>query len=205
MTNPAGEQQRIKQYLERLRAQLHGFREAEVREIVEELRSHVFEKTASGGESLDSVLAALGSPEELAGQYAADNLLAKVEASRSPLRILESLFRWGSISVAGVFVLLGSLLGYFLGGALVLCALLKAFHPHAAGLWLLPSPAGDPTLSLRLGFSTTPVGGRELLGWWIVPMGLLVGGGLVMLTTRFAIWCVRNYRSSRRFPRGVRG
>jgi len=98
-------QQKIESYLGRLRAQLRGADDEEVREIVEELRSHIMDKAAPSGEvssaGVDASLAALGSPEDLARQYITDNLLARAEVSRSPVRILESLFRWASLSVAG--------------------------------------------------------------------------------------------------------
>ena len=53
------------------------------REIVQELRSHILEKDAGG--NVDSALAALGSPEELAGRYLTDSLLARAAGSRSPV------------------------------------------------------------------------------------------------------------------------
>jgi hypothetical protein len=92
--------------------------------------------------------------------------------------------------------------GYFLGGAFILCAVLKPFHPATAGLWILPDGAADITYSLRLGFSSVPTGGREVLGWWIVPLGLVVGGALVISTTLFALWCARQYRRSHVLPKG---
>ena len=185
---------------------MRGINEQDVREIVEELRSHILDKASVSGEvtadGVDATLAALGSPEELAGEYMTDNLLARAEVSRSPVRILESLFRWASLSVAGFFVFLSSIVGYFLGVAFMLCALLKPVHPQTAGLWIIPTGADDTTISLRLGFGSAPAGGRDVLGWWIVPIGLVVGCGLVMLTTRFALWCVRQYRRSRVLPPG---
>ena len=36
--------------------------------------------------------------------------------------------------------------------------------------------------------------GDELLGWWIVPLGLLIGAGLFLLTTRFGLWGLRRLR-----------
>ena len=145
---------------------------------------------------IDAALATLGSPEQLAGQYLTDTLLARAEASRSPVQILSSLFRWASLSVAGFFVLLGSVLGYFFGAVLILVAALKPFHPHSAGLWLISNGGDDYEFSFRLGFGSIPAGGRDLLGWWIVPVGSLAGFGLVMLTTHIALWCVRQYRKS---------
>ncbi len=198
-------QQRIETYLAKLRGRLRGFNDAEVREVVDELRSHITDKLALSGSmtaaAVDSVLAALGTPEELASQYLTDNLLARAEVSRSPVQILKSLFRWASLSLAGFLVLLGSLAGYFLGIVFMLCALLKPFHPRTAGLWVIPDGVDDFTISVRLGFGSAPLG-REVLGWWIVPLGLIVGCGLVMLTTRFAVWCTRRYRRPSVLQRG---
>jgi hypothetical protein len=205
MNTTVDAQKKMEAYFGRLRGRLRGMNDGEAREIVEELRSHIVDRTSEGGaltaSGVDAALAALGSPEELANEYMTDSLLARAEASRSPVRILGSLFHWASLSIAGFFVLLASIVGYFLGGAFILCALLKPFHAQSAGLWVLPDGADDVTYSLRLGFSSVPVGGREVLGWWIVPLGLLVGGALVMSTTLFALWCARQYRRSHVLPR----
>jgi hypothetical protein len=187
---------------------LRGMKDDEVREIVAELRSHIMDKAASAGEAgreitavgVDGALAALGSPEELASQYLTDNLLARAEVSRSPVQILKSLFRWASLSVAGFFVLLGSIGGYFFGVVLMLVAVAKLFHPQTAGLWTYLDSNGDLALSFRLGFGSVPGGSRDVLGWWIVPIGWLAGCGLVMLTTYVAVWFVRQYRKSRPLP-----
>jgi len=201
---PGDAQQKIEAYLGRLRQLLRGMNSEDANEIVEELRSHIADKVAASGQvtaaGVDAALVLLGAPEDLATQYTTDALLARAEVSRSPLRILESLFRWASLSVAGFLVLLTSIVGYFLGGALMLCAVLKTIHPQSGGLWAFPNGA-DTELSLRLGFGTPPPGGRDLLGWWIVPVGLIVGCGLVMLTTRLALWCFRQYRQSLVLPR----
>jgi len=111
------------------------------------------------------------------------------------------LFRWASLSIAGFLVLLTSIVGYFLGGTFMWCAVLKIVHPQTAGLWVFPN-SGGTGISLRLGFGNPPIGGRDVLGWWILPAGLIVGCGLVMLTTRLALWCARQYRKSLALPRG---
>jgi hypothetical protein len=206
MTITASSQQKIDAYLSTLRRQLRGMNAEESRDIVEEIRSHILDKAALATEenasgAIDAALATLGSPEELASQYITDNLLARAEASRSPVRILKSLFRWGSLSVAGFFVLLGSLFGYFFGVVFMLVAVAKLFHPHTAGLWALPTDNGDFAFSFRLGFGGVPAGGRDLLGWWVVPIGWFGGGVLVMLTTHIAVWFVRQYRKSLLLPR----
>jgi len=212
MTTSGDAQQRIDAYLGRLRGRLRGANDEEIREIVAELRSHIMDKAAASSQvsdeatgeittvGVDAALAALGSPEELASQYMTDTLLARAEVSRSPVQILRSLFRWASLSVAGFLVLLGSLIGYSLGVILMLVAVAKLFHPQTAGLWILPGGSGDYEMSFRLGFGSAPAGGRDLLGWWIVPIGWVLGGGLVMLTTSMAVGFVRHYRRSLVLP-----
>ena len=197
--------QKIDAYIARLRKRLRGIDEQELREILEELRGHILDKsTASGQEptaaAVDRTLASLGTPEQLAGEYLADNLLAQAEVSRSPLRIVQILLRWASLSVAGFFVFLGSIVGYFLGASLILCALLKPVHPQTAGLWKIPAGAEESAFSLHLGFGSVPPGASDVLGWWIIPIGFVVGCALVMLTTRFGLGCARRFRRLRNFP-----
>ena len=89
-----GAQKTIEAYLLRLRQRLRGLNDEDTREIIEELRSHILDKSASDGPitvaAVDAALAGLGDPEDLASQYTTDNLLARAEVSRSPLRILKS-------------------------------------------------------------------------------------------------------------------
>jgi hypothetical protein len=197
----------VEDYLERLRRALSGLRGETASDIVEELRGHILEKVALDSEAgkfnpaaVENALAALGRPEDLAAQYLADDLLQRAARGWSPLLLLHGLLRWASLSAAGVLVLIGCVVGYFLGGSFMLCAILKPLHPRIAGLWRLAD--ATHSYSLRLGFGSIPAGGTELLGWWIVPLGLLIGGGLCFLTTQIALWCVRRYRRSHALGRG---
>ena len=203
---PTDAQKKVDAYLSTLRQRLRGLNDQNAREIVEELRSHIIEKSAADGQTtvaaVDAALAGLGDPEELASQYTTDNLLSQAELSRSPFRILKSLFRWASLSIAGFFVLLGSFLGYFFGAVLMLVAVLKLIHPRTAGLWIFPKANGELDISFRLGFGSIPAAGRDVLGWWIVPLGWIAGSALVMLTTSIAVWFVRQYRKSLVLPQG---
>lgn len=196
MTISTDAQQRIDAYLKVLRKRLRSLGDQDSLDVVEEIRSHILDKAATGGDitpgAVESALAALGSPEELAGQYITDDLLIRARVSRSPWLILRSLFRWAGLSLVGFCVLMLSVFGYFLAGSFALCAMLKPIHPHTAGLWLLPD-SSDVSLSLALGSVPPPLGGRELLGWWIIPLGLIVGMGLVVLTFHFGLWSIRKF------------
>ncbi len=198
-------QTRIDTYLAKLREGLRGMKEADTDEILKELRSHIADKAGAGGEitevSVDAALGALGPPRELAKEYMTDELLSQMDATRSPMRTLDGLFRWASLRVAGLFALLGSLTGYCFGLLCMLVAVLKPFHPQSAGLWSFLDETGDTSISLRLGFGPAPQNGRELLGWWMVPLGLGVGFVCLLLTNSFAHWCVRQVRRRPRLPR----
>ena len=197
-------QEKIEAYLANVRAKLHGLNRHEAREIIDELRGHILDKAAAEGEitsaGVDSALAALGSPAALAQDYAVEALRARAEGGRTPGHVLEGLFRWAGLSTSGFLVLLSSTAAYLAGGAFALCAFLKPFHPHTAGLWMMPGGPGDTEISLRLGFGSAPEGGREMLGWWIVPLGFMVAWGLVMLARRHTATWDRRHRGSSPLP-----
>lgn len=202
---PDNAQLKMDAYLGKLRQGLHGINDANAREILEELRSHIIEKaSATGGlteASVEAALTSLGPPGTLAEEYNTDDLLERTHSSSSPIRILHVLFRLASLSVAGFLVLLGTLIGYSFGILCVLCALLKLVHPHTAGVWSIPEVTGDTEISVRLGFGPVPQNGHEVLGWWIVPIGLGLGFFCLLLATTFARWCLRQFRSSRPLTR----
>jgi hypothetical protein len=208
MADVGAGQRKIKKYLHDVGAGLRTLPSEQARDIVEELRSHIGDKVAAGGDmtpaGVDSVLSGLGHPEDLASLYLTDDLQVRALVSRSPLLILRSLFRWASMSFAGLFVLLGSLAGYFVAVTLVFCALAKPIHPYTAGLWMIREE-GDPySLSLRLGLGSVPPGSRDLLGFWIVPIGAVVGFGLFFLTARFGLWAIRRLRRGPSAERSLR-
>jgi hypothetical protein len=188
-------------YLQKLRSTLRDLPSGEVEDIVREIRSHVLDRAQTGGQTMEggilAALEALGSPEELASQYVTEHLFARAEVSRSPWLIQRSIFRWATLSIAGFFVLLASLIGYFLGASLVIAAFAKLFNPHRAGLWMVRLGDHGMGVSLMvLGQTNPPPGATDLLGWWYVPIGIVAGVGLLLFTVRFGAWSIRQFRRS---------
>ncbi len=182
-------------YLSELRARLRLLPQTEVSEILEELRGHVRDSVGSSGEPTESEIAAvlerLGSPAELASLYVTDRLLEQAEVSRSSWLLSRGLMRWAVVSVAGSVALLGVIIGYLLAASLFCAALVKPFAPGRVGLWRL----AEGEFSLHLGLvAPPPAQGEELLGWWIVPLGLLLGAAAAWLTPRFGRWAIRRFR-----------
>ncbi|HWW62157.1 MAG TPA: hypothetical protein VN181_12375 [Thermoanaerobaculia bacterium] len=168
------------EYLDELRARLRGVPDAE--DIVAEIRGHVHD----AGPDVQATLARLGTPSELAALYA-------TERSNSPALLFRSLFRFATVSIGGFFALLGLAAGYVLAISFFLAAIIKPFAQHRTGVWRL----ADGEISLRLGLlSAPPAGSEELLGWWIVPIGLLAGALVLWLTPRFGRWATRRFRRS---------
>jgi hypothetical protein len=198
MTIAAESQKAIDTYLVALRKQLRGPVDADVEDIVEEIRAHILDKTA-GADATDTVaatLASLGTPEELASRYRTDDLLQRAQVTRSPLLSMHSLFRWATLSFAGLVVFLVSVVGYSVGGGLVIVAALKMIWPRATGLWMEFYPDGSPKSAsggFGSGYISQPPPGREIFGWWLVPIGLVLGGALLFLTFRFGTWSIRKF------------
>ncbi|MCP4205399.1 MAG: hypothetical protein GY769_26100, partial [bacterium] len=173
---------RIGQYTARLRRALGTLQAGEVDDIVLEIQSHIAERLADSADPAAAaveVLEALGDPEELAAEYQTEALLARGRSSQSPLALMRAAQRWAMEGLFGLTMFLAGILGYSLAAALVLVAVLKPFFPLHIGLWR------DPPDLLALGFVSGPPDAQfELLGWWIIPVGLVTGCLLWLGMTR---------------------
>lgn len=197
MLPPNDPAQKIEQYLRQVRSGLRHLPEPQVADILQELRSHILERAQSSGTlsdaATDAALQALGKPQEVAALYVAENVMARAESSRTPWMVLRGVFHWATLSLKGFLVLLICLIGYLFGAAFFIAALAKPFNPHAVGLWLI----GPNSFQLALGMTDSARHGRELLGWFLVPLGFSLGGGTILLTTHFGLWCIRRFRRVR--------
>jgi hypothetical protein len=189
-------QTRIDQYLGELRTHLRSLPNEQVVDIVEEIRSHIRDTAGSSGEmtqsSIDAALIRLGPPFALAASYVTDSLLARAQRNRMPWTVLRGIFRWATLSVKGFLVFIVCLVGYSFGASFFIAAMAKPFNPKV-GLWLVD----NGTYSLALGMTDAIPRGHELLGWKVVPIGLALGGGTILLTTHFGLWCIHRFRETR--------
>lgn len=173
-------------YLDELRGHLRGLSRTEVDEILTELRSHISDKLAkatSDANETGTILRRLGPPAELALQYRANQALSRARPSPTPSRVLAATFEWTRLTLRGAWIVGLALVGYFACGSFVAAAVLKPFHPGRTGLWR--SLDGE-SYSLRLGLGATANSGEELLGWWIIPVGLTLGALALFGVTPYA-------------------
>jgi hypothetical protein len=187
-------------YLAQVHRHLRGLPDAEVRETLAELRSHVLDKV--GGDltpaSVEAAIAQLGSPREVARVNVTERVAAELETNRSPLRVLRGVVRLASLSVFGLFTFLVSFTGYAFAVAFLITAAVKPFVWNRAGLWITTRGPDDYAASWALGVTDNPHRGHEILGGWIIPIGIVAGLAIGWLTWRFGIFAVRRMRRTAR-------
>jgi len=203
----------IDAYLAALRKQLWELTPEDANDIVEEIRMHILDKTEdktgdktgdetasdTPPETFSATIAALGTPAELANKYCTEEMLARGRAARSPAYMARSVGRWALLTLVGVAVFSVSVVGYCLGGFLFMLGMLKLLHPFLTGVygaWSEQNSYFSSSFRWQSGGPNTP---DELLGWWLLPIGLIVGGGLLLLTFRFDNWSIRKFWRPRKW------
>jgi uncharacterized membrane protein len=187
MTQAERLQRRIDAYLAELRRCLGELPPEEVHDILQEIRGHILERTEANGElteeRLVDILKALGRPEEIAPLYQVDSVVARARGSLSPSLVLRAMHRWSVVSGWGLVIFLLGIIGYSTGFSLILSALAKFVWPARVGAWVGGGRFVIGTLFVP--------GARDVLGWWLVPIGLTLGALIVLGTTRLLRWTLR--------------
>src|SRR5262249_30132593 len=145
--------------------------------------------------AVDDALKGFGPARELAGLYLAERMAERVEARRSPLLILKTVWRLGGLSMRAFFTFLVSLVGYVTGAGFLACAALKPVMPSKVGLWVSNDDKLED-LTFSFGITNHP-GVHDVLGWWIIPVSLVLGLLCLWLTWRFGLASVRRMGRAR--------
>lgn len=174
---------RVDEYLARLRKALGGMTLADREDITEEIRTHIQERASDEATDVGEVLARLGPAERLAEEYRTGLLVQEARRSISPLVILRACLRWAKTGAEGTIVFFIALFGYMMGAGFLLLALLKPIFPRHTGLWVGPNVFD---FSFRMGLSTgyPPPSVHEVLGWWFIPVSLVLGSLTILATTK---------------------
>jgi hypothetical protein len=160
---------------------------------VEEIRVHIRERVGVEMVNVDDILAGLGPAEELADEYRTGLLVQKARRSVSPLVILRATLRWAKTGAEGTVVFFIALFGYMMGAGFLLLALLKPIFPKHTGLWVGPNVFD---FSFRMGLSTgyPPPTVHEVLGWWFIPVSLVLGSLSILATTKVIRILMKRFR-----------
>jgi uncharacterized membrane protein len=190
-------------YLAQVQRHLQGLPHGEVREIVAELRAHVLDKVEGSVSpaAVEAAIAELGSPREIARVNITERIVARAEMNRSPLSLLGGVVRLAGLSLYGCFAFVVCFAGYGSAAAFLLTALVKPFAWNHAGLWIYTRGPDDYVSSWALGLTDNPHRGHEVLGGWIIPIGIVAALVLGWLTWRFNLFSLRLMGRRARRPR----
>ena len=152
-----------------------------VREVESHIRDRVAESPGIPNErdALEGILTRLGSPATVARAYSLEMIMEEAAIGGRVAAVFRSLFHGAGIGVVEFLTAMLLFTGYASGWAFVMTALLKPIFPNNVGVWThegfsigaeFPAPAG-----------VTPLG-----GYWVIPIFLLIGMGILVLTHRFA-------------------
>jgi uncharacterized membrane protein len=153
----------IESYMNAVKSRLGSLTGGEREEIAGEIAARIRAAADEPGSDVESVLARLGPPERLAVQYRDARLIAKASESYLPPVLMHALARSG---ILGVLVFIIGIIGYWVGGGLLVFGLL-------AFLWSLIQPNA---------LSSGPTGSATM-----EILRLAGGGCLILLFTTFVL------------------
>jgi hypothetical protein len=196
-------QKAIDDYLAALRRQLRDLMEEDMNDIVEEIRAHILDKTTGSADPapVDQTLAALGAPGDLAARYCTEEMMQRAEAHRSGTQKARIAGRWTVGILAGLVVVIVSAVGYFVGGVLVTAGVVKVMWPRGTGLWETMNSDGTVlSFGLSGGSGNTPPSNtaHDVLGWWLLPIGFILGPAIIYGTYWLGKWTARRLWPTRR-------
>jgi uncharacterized membrane protein len=172
----------IDTYLSSLRTHLGPMTLSERDEIVREITAHIRDSAEESGVSVETILARLGSAEELAAQYRDGVLIRQASRSISPVTLMRGALRLATKGVFGVLVFFVGMFGYAMGGGMVLSGMLKPIFPAHTGMWF----RDGHMIAFGTQFPRIDPPAHEVLGMWYIPLMLTVGS-LTLLATTFVI------------------
>ncbi len=159
-----------------------------VRDAVREIESHLRERIASAASSpdertaLEKILAELGPPLRVAQAYSAERIIDEAVTTGRVVPMLRAIWHLAVTTVTGFAMAVGLFTGYFAGIAFFAIAALKPIFPNNVGV---QSVHGFP-VGLGAHFPAPPPGTELGGGYWVIPISLFCGLGILVGTHRGA-------------------
>ena len=195
---------RIRGYLYVFERSLRSFLSPAVAaDAVREVESHIRDAVAEAGDvpderaALERILNRLGPPMRVAQAYSLELVMDEAAVTGRLTSVLRSLLHAARMGITAFFTAFGLFVGYTVGTAFIIVAIMKPIVPNNVGWWTTPeggfvsSGVNFPGARGGLVFHTT---------YWIIPVALLAGMLLLLLThslaRRWITW-LRNRRTWR--------
>lgn len=190
---------RVNGYLFVLQRSLKTFLPAEsVRDAVREIESHLRERIAAADgspnerEAIERILAELGPPLRVAQAYSAERVIDEAVTTGRFVPMLRAIWHMAVSTVTGFFAAMFAFVGYLAGAISIIIAFLKPFFPNNVGFQFVHG--------IPVGFAAqfpVPPGTDLRGGYWVIPVALLFGMGLLVLTHRGARTYLARWRERR--------
>jgi hypothetical protein len=156
-----------------------------VSDAVREVESHIRERVAETPPlpderaALERVLAALGTPTRVARGYSLELSVDEALTTGRLTSTLRVIWLLATTTVGGFIAAIFLFTGYVTGASFLLLAVMQPFIPGRIGLVVVN---GMPQ-----GFGMREGPGVEIVGgWWVLPLCLIAGLGLLVLTHKGA-------------------
>ncbi|MBU3006119.1 DUF1700 domain-containing protein [Paraglaciecola arctica] len=167
----------VHQYLSKLGTYLARLNEAEVNEVLREIESHIYDSIELAEHNSDpinitDILAGFGSPRELAQQY-----VEHILEGTPPPKGFSAIQKVKQTATVGLYWTT-AIFGYFFGSLIIVSSAFKLAVPDLFGVW---SAAGGNSIVVGLVEENQQVG-EEIVGFWFIPIALILGALLIKLT-----------------------
>jgi uncharacterized membrane protein len=186
---------RVNGYLFVLERSLATFLPREtVRDVVREIDSHLRDRISAAQAvpderaMVEKILAELGPPQRVAQAYSIERTVDEAVVTGKLWAIARAVWHVAMSGASGFFAGLGLLVGYTTSVSFIILAALKPIFPDNVGIWI-----GDRSVSEGLdigwhaGVNIAGSGQQHMVGgYWVLPIFLATGLGLLFLTHRGA-------------------
>ena len=179
-----GGESRVRGYLYLFERSLRSFLSPEVAaDAVREVESHIRDAVVEAGDvpdervALEGILSRLGPPMRVAQAYSLELVMDEAAATGRLMAVLRSLFHGATTGVMAFLAALGLFVGYAMGIAFIIIAILKPIFPNNVGFWMTPNGI---LVSSGVNFPAVREGLVFHTSYWIIPGALLMGLVLVL-------------------------
>ena len=191
-----GGESRVRGYLYLFERSLRSFLSPEVAaDAVREVESHIRDAVVEAGDvpdervALERILSRLGPPMRVAQAYSLELVMDEAAATGRLMAVLRSLFHGATTGVMAFLAALGLFVGYAMGIAFIIIAILKPIFPNNVGVWMTPNGI---LVSSGVNFPAVREGLVFHTSYWIIQGALLMGLVLVLgthvLARRWIAW-----------------